>query len=165
MRTSRSIIAGCLLRLLGLRIHATRASHLISLHIAGELNQMADVASRAFKDGKFPEANTDLLSYFNSHFPLSQDKFWKEFQLPNDLELRVILCLRGVLSPLGSLLRLPKNNKYTGATGAAMPTPAELTPTSPTHLPLKETSLHVDTLTGSGQVLTVTELKSEFKVS
>ena len=45
MRTSRSKIAGRLLRLLGIRIHATQASHLMPLHIAGENNEMADVTS------------------------------------------------------------------------------------------------------------------------
>ena len=165
MRTSRSLIAGRLLCLLGLRIHATQASHLMPLHIAGENNQMADVTSRAFKDGKFADANINLLSYFNLHFPLSQEQSWREFHFLADLALRVILCLRGVLSPLGSLLRLPKNVKNTGATGAAMHAPVESTPTLPTRHLLKETSSSAGTLTGSGRALTVTELKSEFKAS
>ena len=126
---------------------------------------MADVTSRAFKDGKFADANIKLLSYFNLHFPLSQEQSWREFHCPADLALRVILCLRGVLSPLGSLLRLPKNVKNTGATGAAMHAPVELTPTLPTRHPLKETSSSAGTLTGSGRALTVTELKSKFKAS
>ena len=53
LRTSKSVIAGRLLCMLGLRIHTRQASSLIPLHIAGENNTMADIVSRAFKTGKF----------------------------------------------------------------------------------------------------------------
>lgn len=42
LHNSKSLIAGCLLQLLGLRIHASEALCLIPHHIAGEDNVMAD---------------------------------------------------------------------------------------------------------------------------
>ena len=83
--TSTSLVAGRLLRLLGLRIHARQASSLIPIHIAGEKNTMADIVSRAFKDGKYFNANKNLVVYFNKNFPLPQKTSWTEFHLPKKL--------------------------------------------------------------------------------
>ena len=61
LRTSTSIPAGRLLRMLGLRIHARKSSGLTPISIKGEENIMADVASRAFKSGKYFTAFDNLL--------------------------------------------------------------------------------------------------------
>ena len=53
LRTSKNVMAGRLLRLLGMRIHAAKASNVVPIHVAGEQNIMADIVSRAFKTGKF----------------------------------------------------------------------------------------------------------------
>lgn len=53
LRTSTSPTAGKLLRMLGIRIHACKLSTITPLSIPGADNKMADVSSRAFKEGKF----------------------------------------------------------------------------------------------------------------
>jgi hypothetical protein len=68
LHTSQSIIAGKLLRMLSLRIHQCKASSVTPVHIAGEDNDMADIISRAFKNGKFFHANSNLTNYFNDNF-------------------------------------------------------------------------------------------------
>ena len=67
--TLRSIPAGRLLRLLSLRRRTRKASSLLPMHIAGENNAMADIPSRAFKNGEYFHEHENLVTYFNSHFP------------------------------------------------------------------------------------------------
>jgi hypothetical protein len=165
LRTSSSLVAGRLLRLLGLRIHARQASSLVPLHIAGDDNTMADIVSRAFKDGKFFAANKNLTSYFNKHFPLPQETSWTEFQLPSSLTSHVISCLRGQLSPLGSLLRLQRTDKSIGSTGADTLRSLESTPTSLMYLHSNATALSAPMQLESGQVYTAEVLRSRFKRS
>lgn len=165
LRTSQSRPAGRLLRLLGLRIHQTQASSLTPLHIAGELNIMADIISRSFKHGKFFMENSSLLDYFNTHFPLPQNKSWKQFQLPTDWISRVISLVLGEQLPLASLLRLPKAKKNIGSTGQRTLQNATSTPGSRQHLQSTETSSLQLSLQGSGQAFTEKEIKSLFKES
>ena len=165
MRTSKSMIAGRLLRMLGLRIHARQASSLIPIHIAGEENIQADIVSRAFKDGKFFKAKTSLTSYFNLHFPLQQDVSWTEFQLPKNLVARVISCLRGELLPMASLRRLPGIVTSTGTTGADMHPYSDATPSSLKNLHLTEIKLSADTPPECAQGPTVEAKLSKFKHS
>jgi hypothetical protein len=165
LRTSKSIVAGRLLRMLGMRIHSRQASSLTPLNIAGEDNTMADIVSRAFKTGKYFTASENLTSYFNVHFPLTQKKSWTEYHLPNALASRVISCLRGELLPMASLLRLPRVTANTGNIGQSMPQCAALTLSSEKHQPLNETSRSQPSLQGSGLELTAKELKSKFRES
>ena len=65
LRCGCSIASSKLLRFLGMRIHATQASHLTPLSIAGTDNIMADIVSRAFRNGEFFSAQTNLTKYFN----------------------------------------------------------------------------------------------------
>ena len=51
-------------------MHQAKFSSMIPHHIAGEDNIMADIISCAFKMGKFFAASNDLVSYFNTRFPL-----------------------------------------------------------------------------------------------
>ena len=93
--TSTSIAAARLLRFLALRQWARKELSLLPLHIAGENNAMADIPSRAFKNGEFFHAHAKLVNYFNTHFPLPQNLSWEEFKVPKKLTSRVISCLRG----------------------------------------------------------------------
>jgi hypothetical protein len=166
LRTSKSLVAGRLLRLLGLRIHSRQASSLIPLHIAGENNIMADIVSRAFKHGKFFLAKTNLTSYFNTHFPLAQGTSWTEFILPKEIVSPVISCLRGELSPMASLLRLPRIGPNTGTTGSNILRYSESIPSCLIQFhPSKETASSSHLLQGLGQAYTVEELKSKFRPS
>jgi hypothetical protein len=165
LRTSKSIVAGRLLRMLGMRIHARQASSLTPLNIAGEDNTMADIASRAFKTGQYFEAAKNLTSFFNSNFPLEQKQSWTEFQIPKELASRVTSCLRGELLPMASLLRLPKIAVNIGHTGNSTPRSAESTLSSPILPNLSETSSSQPSLQGCGRELTAEEIKSKFRAS
>lgn len=82
--TTTSTAAACLLCFLNLRQHARQTSSLLPVHIAGKENQMANICSHAFKSGTFHLTNCSLLDYFNSNFPLSQKKSWKEWKVQTD---------------------------------------------------------------------------------
>ena len=70
LRTSKSQIAGYLLRFLGLRIHQDQESITIQHHLSGVLNMMADIISHAFKQGQFFVASKNgLVPYFNKPPP------------------------------------------------------------------------------------------------
>ena len=165
LRTSKSVVAGRMLRMLGMRIHARQASSLTPLNIAGDDNTMADIASRAFKNGQYFEASKNLTSFFNSKFPLPQKQSWKEFQIPKELASRVISCLRGELLPMASLLRLPKIAASTGTTGNNMLHSARLTPSSQMSPSSNATSSLQPSLQGCGLALTAEELQSKFRGS
>jgi hypothetical protein len=165
LRTSKSIVAGRLLRMLGMRIHARQASSLTPLNIAGDDNTMADIASRAFKHGQYFEASKNLTSFFNSTFPLPQKQSWNEFQIPKELASRVISCLRGELLPMASLLRLPKIAANTGPTGNSTPRSAKSIPSSPIQPSLNATSSSQPSLQGCGRELTAEAIKSKFRAS
>ena len=126
---------------------------------------MADIVSRAFKNDQYFAAANNLTSYFNTHFPLSQKRSWKEFQIPKKLASRVISCLRGELLPMASLLRLPKVTTNTGNIGNTMQPCVESTHSSEKHLHSNATSSLQHSLQGSGQELTAKDLKSRFQES
>ena len=163
--TSKSIPAARLLRFLTLRQRTRRTSSLLPISIPGEENDMADISSRAFKDGKFFKANNNLIPYFNSHFPLPQKTSWREFKIPTKLSSRVISCLLGEQLQMESLVRLPKLGTNTGLIGAPMPPNAAQTHTSTEKPSSPKPSSLPDTLQGSGQALSVAELKSKFRAS
>ena len=68
--TSKSLAAAQLLRFLFVRQRIRQTSSLIPVSIAGEDNTMADIASRAFKNGEYFAASKNLTSFFNTKFPL-----------------------------------------------------------------------------------------------
>jgi hypothetical protein len=165
LRTSTSIVAGRLLRLLGLRMHARKTSSLVPLHIAGEDNTMADIVSRAFKTGKFFIANACLVSYFNLNFPLPQKLSWQELQFPKELVSRVISCLRGELLPMASLLRLPGIEKSTGHTGAATHPSSSATPSLQTRTHSSASTSSVVSPPESGPALSEEDVRSKFRAA
>ena len=163
--TSKSVIAGRLLRLLAIRQRTRQASSLLPMHIAGKDNEMADIPSRAFKNGEFFHAHDNLVNYFTSHFPLPQNLYWREFKVQKKLVSRVISCLRGTLLPMESLHKLPKLGKNIGATGQNTANCSTLARTSTTSQPAKN-QLSLQVLPpGFAPGLTVTEIKSVFKRS
>ena len=164
-RTAKSAAAAKLLRLLAFRIYMRKAAPAMTIGVAGIENDMADVASRSFKDGGAFIKNMPLLTYFQNTFPLPQGKSWKEFHVPSDLFSRVISCVRGEALPMASLLRLKKAEVSIGNTGAPMPNSAELRQISKTRLAKKSTSSSQVLLHGSGQVTTEEEIKSKFRPS
>ena len=165
-RTAKSIPASRLLRLLCVRMHMRRASPLLSIGIRGDDNDMSDVSSRSFKDGKFfINANTSLQSYFDTNFPLPQRKCWQEFKVPSELVSRVMSCVRGETLNMGSLLRLKQTAKNIGNIGASTQKRGASTLSSNMRPNLDATSSSQPLLLGSGQVSTALEIKSKFKPS
>jgi hypothetical protein len=165
LRTSKSRIAGRLLRLLSIRIHSRQASSLLPMNIAGEENIMADVVSRAFKDGKYFSASCNLTNHFNTHFPLPQNYSWREFHMPTGIVSHVISCLRGDILPMAWLLEPPKIGKSIGHIGANTAHSLTANHSSPTSPPSHETSWSGPLLHGSGLALTAEEIRSRFKAS
>ena len=89
---------------------------------------MADVSSRAFKDGKFFKASQNLLQFFNSQFPLPQQLSWQQFIIPTSMTLQIIACMRGRPLPLAQLQRTQKTGKNFGKHGSITPPNVGLTP-------------------------------------
>eukprot|EP00957_Ditylum_brightwellii_P137266 10464985-Ditylum_brightwellii.AAC.1 len=81
---------------------------------------MADICSRAFRDGLYFAAHADLLTFFNKTFPLPQNSSWRMHTWPQKLSSQVISCLLGVPSTMAQLFRLPKQGRSTGGTGNSM---------------------------------------------
>ena len=154
-----------LIGFLSLRQRDCQTSSLIPLHIAGENNKMADVSSRAFKYGEFFAAHSNLVPYFNSHFPLPQRQSWREFSVPKKISWRVISCLLGEQLPMESLTRLPKVEINIGAIGSPMPPHVTLLPPLLTPLHSNKPLSSLASLNGSGQELTVEGIKSKFNPS
>ena len=160
--SSRSLPAGCLLRFMHLRQRIRQVSSLLPLHITGENNEMVDISSRAFKNGKYFKASQNLVNYFNIHFPLPQNISWTEFRIPTKLSLRVISCLRGDPLQMESLLNLPKLGRSIGPTGALIPNYAALNRSSKMNLPSANQSSSRGSLQESEQDLTASEIKLKF---
>lgn len=115
--TSTSIAAGRLLQLLSLCQRMLQASSLIPLHLAGKTNEMADAASQAFKDGEFFHIKNDLLTYFNSTFPIHNGS-WTELKIHTSLVSWVISYLHGEALQMESLIKLPKHAFAIGKNGS-----------------------------------------------
>jgi hypothetical protein len=80
------------------------------MHIKGEENPMTDIPSRSFGSEAKWHCKTDaeLLTLFNSFFPLPNQKSWTVFTLLSDISMRVILLLRMQVSSMDEWRRLPK---------------------------------------------------------
>eukprot|EP00957_Ditylum_brightwellii_P169277 12883754-Ditylum_brightwellii.AAC.1 len=103
--------------MLGLRIHAARASYLSPLSIPGNNNTMADISTRAFRTGDYFDATWDLTSFFNSQFPLPQGASWQTWTLLSKLTSRTMTCMLGKQLTMNKLLKLPGLAKNTGSIG------------------------------------------------
>ena len=164
MRTSKNVTAGRLLRLLGMRVHAAQASTIVPIYVQGEKNIMADIISRAFKEGKFFNAASDLTTFFNANFPLPQQQSWIAYHPPPALCSLVLACLRGKQQPLGSLLKPAQTGKNIGSTGQCLPPSPR--PTHSSTLPKSAVSREISwpgpMLHSCGKVLTDGVIKSKF---
>jgi hypothetical protein len=165
LRTSKSIPAARLLRMLGLRMLASGASSLTTLNIPGTENEMADVSSRAFRQGTSFKNFTSLSTFFNNKFPLPQNNSWKELKIPSKILSRVMSCVRGEQLTMESLLKLPNLDKNTGSTGKHMPPSGNKMSSSKTTPNSNVASFSPHLLHGSGLASTAAELKLKFQQS
>jgi len=83
---------------------------------------MTDIPSRLF--GSVPEwhchTDHDLLTLFNSTFPLPGQGSWTIFRLNSDLATKVISVLRMRRTTLEEWRRLPKTGEHIGSIGRPM---------------------------------------------
>jgi hypothetical protein len=120
LSSSRSLVGQCLVRALSIWHLVTESSPLAPWSIAGANNNMADLASRSFhKGGKgnYDLTDEELLTKFNSSFPLSQNASWRMHTLNTRLSSLVFAELRQEQQPMGSWLRLTSRGKNSGLTG------------------------------------------------
>lgn len=163
LATSTSRAAARLLGRLGMSILESKASPLMTLSIEGEHNDMADVSSRAFKEGKYHAAAADLVSYFNTHFPLpSQKDSWIELKIPSKWQQRVMSCLLGEQSMQELLQPLQRHVRNIGQHGVDIAQNGTKTHIFKDLNHWKQRSLSQPLLQGSGLVSTEEEMKSKF---
>ena len=122
MASRSSLIAEQLIRVLALRINNQRSCPLTTLHISGDQNAMTDIPSRSF--GSVPKwhfkTDDDLLTFFNSSFPLPQKNSWSVCQPTSKIAMRVTSILRTVPFTLDDWRRLPAVAKNIGTAGKPM---------------------------------------------
>ncbi len=111
-----------LIRALALLLKLNGACPLTPLHIAGEENSMTDIPSRLFGSNKkwHCKTNHELLTLFNSTFPLPEQTSWTVFQLTYAIGMRVTSVLQTTDFTLDEWRRLPKVGKIVGTTGPPM---------------------------------------------
>jgi len=119
LASKRSDVAEQLVQALALRMKANNACPLITNHIAGKRNQIADVPSRSFGSNKTwtCETNHDFFILFNSLFPLPNQNFWSVFQFNYAIATRVTSVLQMKPFNLEEWRRLPGKGRHVGKTG------------------------------------------------
>jgi len=83
LRNSSSIIAGHLF-IISNYSFTNKKIRTHSSPYRGENNIMVDTVSRALKNGKFFQASTNIVSYFNKSFALQQNTSWDECHIPTE---------------------------------------------------------------------------------
>ena len=159
--TTTSKIAGHLLRALALRRHIHQTAPMQVIHIAGEDNRMADVASCSFKDSKFTMSHKPFIDVFSSIFPL-QTSCWIEYTLPKRTISKVTSCLRGKPFTMAWWTTTTKPDRNTGNTGNTTPAASRWTHTYQHAQKSNKLSSSQHSLRGSGQATTAKEILSEF---
>ena len=118
---ARSPVAAQLVRALALRLKIQGCSPLTPLHIAGSSNSMTDIPSRSFGSvGEWHcKTDDDLLTMFNSRFPLPAQNSWSVYRPSRKLCMRVISILRMQHSTMDEWRRLPRPGKRVSGTGVS----------------------------------------------
>ena len=138
------------------------AAPMITLHVAGKANDIADIPSRSFRHGhrwNCP-SNTEFLSRFTSQFKLKQGLRWQLFILSPKIIMRVISELLTGPSEMDGWLRLPTIGRVFGAIGAGTSNQSASTPTSKTKISTPLSNGCPGLLDGCGQATSVAALKS-----
>ena len=123
--------AGNLIMALALRQRMRRASPLTPAHLAGELNTMADVASRSFgyKSEWKCDSTDEFLTLFDRFFPLPNKTSWQYFLISSRIVTRVTDALQMRPSTMEEWKKLPKIGTSISRTGASFCNLGELTRT------------------------------------
>jgi len=117
-----SVVAAQLVRAMAMRIKLHGACPITPVHIPGVENSMTDIPSRSFGSVKEWHCKTDnnLLTLFNSRFPLPGQASWTVFRITSRVFMRVISVLRTQDIVLEEWRRLPKTGEHIGNIGAPM---------------------------------------------
>jgi hypothetical protein len=119
MAARGSLVADQLLRALALRLKQKHVSPLTPLHIEGKKNEMTDIPSRSFGSVAkwFCKNDDELLTLYNSRFPLPEQNTWTIYRPSREIESRVISVLRQQVLKMEEWHRLPKPGRHTGEIG------------------------------------------------
>ena len=122
LATQGSLVLAHLIRALALCLKLNGTCPLTPLHISGEENAMTDIPSWSFGSNKkwHCKTNTDLLTLFNSTFPLPEQTSWTAFQLTYAIGMRVTSVLQTTDFTLEEWRRLPRVGKIVGTAGPPM---------------------------------------------
>ena len=121
LASKQSKVAEQLVQALALRLKANKACPLITSHIEGKKNEIADVPSRSFGSNKewHCESNHQFLSLFNSLFPLPNQTSWTVFQMNHDIVTRITSILQMKRFELEEWRRLQTRGHHVGTIGSA----------------------------------------------
>ena len=121
LASKQSKVAEQLVQALALRLKTRKACPLITAHIEGKKNEIADVPSRSFGSNKewHCETNSQFLSLFNSLFPLPNQTSWTVFQMNHEAVTRITSILRMTHFELEEWRRLPTIGSHVGTIGSA----------------------------------------------
>jgi hypothetical protein len=91
-----SLVADQLIRAIALRMKQLRVSPLTPLHVPGEENDMTDIPSRSFGSVAkwFCKTDEDLLTLFNSSFPLPDQNTWTVYRPSREIVSRICSVLQ-----------------------------------------------------------------------
>ena len=119
LASKRSTVAEHLIQALALRAKQHKACPFTPIHIPGKRMAIADIPSRSFGSNPAWHCDTDddLLTLFNSTFPLPSQQSWTVFRLNYGTVMRVISALRMKPFALDDWRRLPSPGKLVGAIG------------------------------------------------
>ncbi len=132
LAAKHSEVAMQLIRALAfLRLQLAKASPLTPMHIAGVNNSLTDIPSRSFGSDAAWHCKTDndLLTLFNSTFPLPTQASWTVYHISSAIATRVISILQMKVFTADEWRRLPKKGGYIGTIGSPMSTLWEWTHT------------------------------------
>ncbi len=122
LASKRSIIAANLIQALALQLKTQHACPLTPMHIEGKRNAISDISSQSF--GSNPKwtckTNEDLLTLFNSMFPLQMQKSWTVYHPNCTVVMRAISILQMKPFMLDGWRQLPKVGRHIGNIGAHM---------------------------------------------
>lgn len=117
MASRQSRIGGRLAKGIAMRARSRRMCLPEAVSIQGKQNDMADVASRSFSAASgYMFSDAELLTHFNSHFPLPQNRSWRVVTLPPEDISKVVSTLRGQRLTMAQWTS--RGGRSTGATGA-----------------------------------------------
>ena len=164
---ARSPVAAQLVRALALRLKLQGCSPLTPLHIAGSSNSMTDIPSRSFGSKADWHCKTDdeLLTLFNSRFPLPEQNSWSVYRPSRKICMRVISILRMQHSTMDEWRRLPAPGRLISGTGVSMSGLWEWTLTFRTPSSEDDNECSPGSLTESGQDTSVEDAKLQLEQS